>query len=141
MPSGSLAKGLAHMLHSLVRVSRRVRRGHLNTSSTGTQVSIYDHATCISTTRPIKNGSNVIGHVQPVHYFCTINKNGEYLIWRFVYNSPNRQNKHTVNYSAYTVYIKLIYYVLYHVYNYAACPHAPGRARADRVSYEYISEA
>ena len=28
VPSGLLAKGLAHMLHFLVRVSRRVERGH-----------------------------------------------------------------------------------------------------------------
>ena len=39
-PSGLLAKGLAHMLHSLVRVSRRVGRGRLNTSSTGTPVAL-----------------------------------------------------------------------------------------------------
>ena len=39
-PSGFLVKGLAHMLHSLVCVSRQVRRGHLNTSGTGTRVAL-----------------------------------------------------------------------------------------------------
>ena len=40
VPSGLLAKGLAHMLHSLVRVSRRVGRGRPNTSSTGALVTL-----------------------------------------------------------------------------------------------------
>ena len=38
--------------------------------------SIYDHAICIGmkkTQLAIKNGANVIGHIQPVHCFYTMN--------------------------------------------------------------------
>ena len=47
-PSGLLAKGLAHMLHSLVRVSRRVGRGRPNTSSTGAQVTLSDRGSAVT---------------------------------------------------------------------------------------------
>ena len=47
-PSGLLAKGLAHMLHSLVRVSRRVGRGRPNTSSTGAQVTLSDRGSTVT---------------------------------------------------------------------------------------------
>ena len=48
------------------------------------------------------------------------------LIWRFVWNSPNRQIKHTANYSVYTVYVAqcssyVVQCVCYYIIAQCAC--------------------